>query len=309
MRREEREPDGGDDAAHERAPGRDGKRDAGEPLLGHRVAVERRHDRAGVAGDVEQDRRDAPAVFAADVDRGEQDERRLRRQLHRERDGQQDRHAVDRAQAGQEPDHGADEGAQERDQQVHGLGRDDEAVREVVEGVHQSAPSRVCPRGSVTSSILSKKNQRPDAEADAGDHAALPAAAEACARWRRSRARSTTGSPAARTASRRPRSSRPGPGPSGASSPRGQSGSGPGFGEQPDRGQRHRDGEQQRKGARADGLVARTGPRSATRARRRPRRRRARRTEKIRSLMVTASRSRTPAGTRPAGAQPPAITS
>ena len=130
------------------------------PFLAIGIAVERGHERAGVARDVEQDRGDAPAVLAADVDRRQQDERRLRRQLHGEGDGQQDRHAVDGAEPRQEPHHRADEGAHEGDEQVDGLRGDDEALREVVEGIHQ-APAQSRPRGSVTSSSLSKKNHRP----------------------------------------------------------------------------------------------------------------------------------------------------
>jgi hypothetical protein len=87
----------------------------------------------------------------------QQDQRRLGRQLHREGQRHQDGDAVDGPQAGQQPDDGADQGANRHDQQVHRRQRDAEADHQVLQGFHQRPPSRTASRpvGSTTSSSLS----------------------------------------------------------------------------------------------------------------------------------------------------------
>ena len=114
QRREQHQADGRDESADEGGDAGDRQRLGRLALLRHRIAVEAGHHRRLVAGDVQHDRRDAPAVHAAVIDAGEQDQRGARRQLQREGQRDQDRHAVDRAEAGQRADDGADEAAEQR---------------------------------------------------------------------------------------------------------------------------------------------------------------------------------------------------
>ncbi len=118
QRREQDDAADGDHRSDERADRRDGQRHAGAPLLRHRVAVQRGHDRRRIARHVEQNRRDAAAVLAADIHRRQQDQRRFGRQLEGKRQRQQDRYAVDRPEARQQADDGADEAADQGDNQV-----------------------------------------------------------------------------------------------------------------------------------------------------------------------------------------------
>jgi len=78
-RRQQHEPDHADRARDERADGGDGQRGARPSLARHLVAVETRHHRGRLAGNVEQDRRRRAAVHRAIEDAGEQDHRRRRR--------------------------------------------------------------------------------------------------------------------------------------------------------------------------------------------------------------------------------------
>ena len=84
------------------------------PLLRHRIAVERGHQRRLVAGNVEQDRRDAAAIHGAVIDAGQQDQRRRRRQAEREGQRDQNGHAVRRPEARQRADDGAEKAAEQR---------------------------------------------------------------------------------------------------------------------------------------------------------------------------------------------------
>ena len=75
-------------------------------LLRHRIAVEGGRHRPGLAGDVEQDRGDGAAEQRPPIDAGQHHDRRGR--VHRERQRQQDRHAVGTAEAGQHADENAE---------------------------------------------------------------------------------------------------------------------------------------------------------------------------------------------------------
>ncbi len=122
-----------DAAGDERADGGDAERDAGAALLGHLVAVERRHHRGGLAGDVDQDGRGRAAVLGAVVDAGQHDERAGR--IDAEGDRQQHGDGGDRADARQHADQGADQAAQEAERQVLERQRDRHPQRQVVEEI------------------------------------------------------------------------------------------------------------------------------------------------------------------------------
>ncbi len=123
----------------ERRDARDHQRVAGAALFRHRVAVQRGHQRRFVARNVQQDRRDPPAIHRAVVDRRHQHQRRGGIQPHREGDGDQDRDPVRRTQAGQRADDGAQETADHREGQRE-PGQDRESDGEVCEDVHQGVP-------------------------------------------------------------------------------------------------------------------------------------------------------------------------
>ena len=156
-RAEEAHQDDGEGAADEGRDGRQGERLAGLAVAGHRIAVQRRHHRAGVAGHVEQDRRDAAAIFGAVIDAGEQDDRRFRLEAEAVGDRQEDRDAVDRADAGQGADQRAGETAGEHEEEVEGVERDFEAGSETRDdSVHNSAHLKIVrtPAGRFSSSSL-----------------------------------------------------------------------------------------------------------------------------------------------------------
>ena len=108
-RAERRDQHGRDAAGEERADRGDRERRTGAALPGHLVAVERRHHRRRLAGNVDQDRRGRAAVLRAVVDAGEHDQRADRRQA--EGDRQQHRDGGERADARQHADQRADERA------------------------------------------------------------------------------------------------------------------------------------------------------------------------------------------------------
>ena len=101
LRRQQHQPPGGEERADEGGDARQRQRLARPALLGHRVAVEAGHHRRLVAGDVEQDRADPPAIHRPVIDRGQQDQRRRRAEAQREGQRDQDRDAVRRAEPGQ----------------------------------------------------------------------------------------------------------------------------------------------------------------------------------------------------------------
>jgi hypothetical protein len=108
-----------------------GQRLARAALLGHRVAVERRRDRPGLPGNIEQDRSDRAAEQRAPIDARQHDDGRCRR--HRERQREQNRDAVGAAKSGQDADDHAQHDADHHQQQVEGRKHDREAVKQRAE--------------------------------------------------------------------------------------------------------------------------------------------------------------------------------
>ena len=90
---------------------------------------------SGLAGHVDQDRRDRAAVHRAVVDRREHDDRAGRVQLEGERD--EDRRAGGRSQARQDADQRAEDAARERVGKVRRAERGGESRGEVRERVHR----------------------------------------------------------------------------------------------------------------------------------------------------------------------------
>jgi hypothetical protein len=133
-RREGRDQRRADATGEEGAKRRHRKRSAGAPLARHLVTVDAGDDRGRLARQVDQDRRDRPAILRAIEDAGEHDQPGHR--LEVERDRQQHRDRGDRTDAGQHADQRADQGAQEREQQVRGRHRDREAEREILQQLH-----------------------------------------------------------------------------------------------------------------------------------------------------------------------------
>ena len=86
------------------------------PLPGHLVAVDRGDRGGGLAGDAHQHGGDRAAVHGAVVDRRQHDDGAGRVEAEGQR--QEDRDPGDRADAGQDADRGADDAADEREQQV-----------------------------------------------------------------------------------------------------------------------------------------------------------------------------------------------
>ena len=142
QRGEQHHAAGGDEGTDERTPRRQRQRHTGQAFAGHRVTVEGGHHGGGFARNVQQDRADPAAVFATQVHRRQQDQRRLRWQAEGERDRDQQRHAVDRAQARQQADDGADQGAAQRGHQVVRAQRDAEALTQIAKSIHISSPER-----------------------------------------------------------------------------------------------------------------------------------------------------------------------
>ena len=124
-----RDHEGRDGAGEERADRRDAERDAGPALPRHLVAVERGHDGARFAGDVEQDRGGRAAILRAVIDPRQHDQRRDR--VEPEGDRQEDRDGRDRSDARQHADQGAEQAAGEAQGDVHRRKRDAEAGAEI----------------------------------------------------------------------------------------------------------------------------------------------------------------------------------
>ena len=120
-RREEDKDDQAEGAADERAEGGDAEGQAAAPLAHHRIAFERGDDGRRVAGRIDEDRGDAPAVHGAQVDAGQQAQSRDVRHAEGQRQHQGD--ARRRPEAGQGADDGADHAGDEDDGQV--VGRQD----------------------------------------------------------------------------------------------------------------------------------------------------------------------------------------
>jgi hypothetical protein len=104
------------------------------PLLRHRVAVERGGHAPWLAGDVEQDRRDRAAEQRAPVDAAQHDDRR--RRVHREREWQQDRHAVGATEARQHADQHAERDPDQHEAEVGQRHRHAEALHQTLQLFH-----------------------------------------------------------------------------------------------------------------------------------------------------------------------------
>ena len=154
-RRQKSQTDGGDGARDERADRRGRKRRTAAAGLGHLVALERSRHRCALAGRVDQDGGGRSAIHAAVIDSGEHDQRAAGIELVGHRQQQRDRERG--TDAGQHADRGAEEHADQRIEQVHGLDGDGHAMRERGEGVHYSSLSRG-PAGRLN--VSSRSNAR-----------------------------------------------------------------------------------------------------------------------------------------------------
>ena len=155
--RRQHDPDDPDGAGDERPDGGDREGGARPALPRHLVAVEQRDDRAGLAGDVDEDRRGRAAVHGAVVDAREHDQRGGG--MHREGGRQEEGHGADGPDAGQHADDRADQDADEAREQIAGQQRDRKSVGEAVERSHPSAHQG--PRGSGTSRSTAKSTYEP----------------------------------------------------------------------------------------------------------------------------------------------------
>ena len=106
----EGEADRAEDAGEEGADGRKAEGRSRFPLLGELVTFERRDDRRGLPGDVDEDRGGGAAVHRPVVEGGQHDHRGCR--VHAEGDRQDDGHRRRGAEAGEDPDHRSEKGAQ-----------------------------------------------------------------------------------------------------------------------------------------------------------------------------------------------------
>ncbi len=140
-RGDEGKGDGRKERAHEGGHPRDHKRVACAAVLGHRIAVERSHHRRLVAGDVEKDRRDPPAIHRPVIDRSQQDERGGGIKPHGEGDRDKDRHAIRGPEARKRADDSPEKAADNSQKERHGRKRDLEAEGEVGKYVHGQIPS------------------------------------------------------------------------------------------------------------------------------------------------------------------------
>jgi hypothetical protein len=141
QRRGEQGDDGSGDCAGEQGrQGGRGQRRTGAALAGHLVAVDAGDHRRGFARHVDEDRRGRAAVLRPVEDAGQHDEARDRLQV--EGEGKKDRHRRYRADAGQDPDEGANEAADEGEAQVGRGQGDGEAGGKLREKLHLTTPAR-----------------------------------------------------------------------------------------------------------------------------------------------------------------------
>ena len=103
-------------------------------LLRHRIAVEGGRHRPCLARNVEQDRGNGAAEQRAPVDAGQHDDGRGR--VHRERERQQDGHAVRPAKSRQHADEDAEHEPDHHHRQDLPRQQDGEAVKQKAEGFH-----------------------------------------------------------------------------------------------------------------------------------------------------------------------------
>ena len=125
--------DNGKHPAHERGKSAYGEGFGTPALLGERIAVDGGHHGARVAGYVDQDRCDAPAVLGAVVDGREQDHAALGGQFHRVGDRQHERDAVDRPDRRQGADQRAEKATDDGIEEVARRERDRKAGPQIVE--------------------------------------------------------------------------------------------------------------------------------------------------------------------------------
>ena len=126
-------------AGKERGDGGNGERRSGLALLGHLVTVDTGDDRRRLARHVDQDGGGRAAILRAVEDAGQHDHALRRRQA--EGEGQQQRHRRDRPDAGQHADRGADDHADQAEQQIVEFEGRRKAHQQIVEELHV----RPCP--------------------------------------------------------------------------------------------------------------------------------------------------------------------
>ncbi len=153
-RRQKGETDGGDGARDKRADRSGGQRRTAAAGLGHLVALERGRHRCALAGRVDEDGGGGSAVHAAIIDPREHDQRAAGIELVGHRQQQRDRERG--TDAGQYADRGAEQHADQRIEQVHGLDGDGHAVSERCEGVHHYISLSSGPAGRLNVSNRSK---------------------------------------------------------------------------------------------------------------------------------------------------------
>jgi len=110
-RREEDDDERRDRAGDERADRRRGEGATCLALACHLIAVQRRHDGRGLAGEIDKDRGRRAAVLRTVVDASQHDQRGFRRQPERDRQQHCDRR--NRAETGQHADGSAEENTDE----------------------------------------------------------------------------------------------------------------------------------------------------------------------------------------------------
>ena len=139
-RREKRDQHHGDQRADEGGSERRGQRLGGPALLRHRIAVEGRRDRPGLARNIEQDRGDRAAEQRAPVDAGQHHDGRGR--IHGEGERQQDGHAIRTAEARQHADEDAEHEPDHHQREGLPGQQNAEAVQQEAEGFHRPPSSR-----------------------------------------------------------------------------------------------------------------------------------------------------------------------
>ena len=152
-RREQHEADDAERARDERADRRDRERRSRAAFLRHRVAVDARHHRGGLARYAHEDRRRGAAVHRAVIDPAQQHHRDDR--VQPERRGKQQADAGERPEPRHHAHERADHAARKRVDQYLRLERDRKPEHEVVEGVDHQKPHG--PAGSGTRSSVPMK--------------------------------------------------------------------------------------------------------------------------------------------------------
>ncbi len=154
-RRRDDEDDDAEDAADAARHRRHAERPARLAALRHGIAVPAGHGRGARARRVHQDRRDRPGIGVGREQRGEHGERRDR--LHHHREGQQERDRHRGADARQDADDDAADGAEQHHQQDVGVEKNGDACDESFHAVPpQLSRSTRMPCGKCTRRIVAK---------------------------------------------------------------------------------------------------------------------------------------------------------